>query len=251
MGERERVTCGAHGESPATFTCRHVATGVACGFHASADEPDDPWPDAWCDLCDEVLTAAGGEWTDDASELAQIQVLCSHCYEAARDRNQTPPPLARATHLGDDAAARLLHHAVHTAQATQEASRARWGWGELTRWDFDHEASTLSFSDPGRPTVVADVTLAGSYSTRTHTFQWAWATLDAHDPRAAAITRLRAFGEVRGLPRLTTPNFACDEAEAWELTSLAAYLLHADGLYRAPFEHLHWFMLLSGWRTVN
>lgn len=251
MSEPELVVCGEHGESPSTFACRHVATGVACGFHCSADDPDDRWPDAWCDLCEEAFQAAGG-WNEVSEKQADIQLLCCHCYEAARSRNQSVPLRVRgiSARLTNEEASELIHHAVHQGQAANDASDRRWGWRNKTRWDFDAGASTLTFQAPGSPTVIADVRLVGSYSTNSGTFQWAWQTFGENAPQAAAISKLRTFGEVRGISRLTTPNWSCEEIEGWEMTSLAALILGAEGLYRAPFDHLFWFMLLSRWRTV-
>jgi hypothetical protein len=121
----------------------------------------------------------------------------------------------------------------------------------MARWDFDHKASTLKFSDPKLPTVIADVRLVGSYSMKTGTFQWAWETCDEGAPEAAAVSMLRVFGEVRGITKLTLPKLKCDETHGWEMASVAGYIFGADGLYRAPFDHQLWFMLLSNWRTVN
>jgi hypothetical protein len=67
----------------------------------------------------------------------------------------------------------------------------------MAKWDFDHEASTLTFSDPERPTLIADVRLVGSYSTKSNTFQWAWQTFGDGAPEAHDIARLRVFGEAR------------------------------------------------------
>lgn len=253
MSDPGRVVCGRHGETPPTFACRHVARGVACGFHASTDDPGQKWPDAWCDLCEEAFQAAGGEWNDVSEKQADIQLMCTHCYEHARDRNRRVPPLARgaAARLTDGEASALVHHAVHAGQRLQEASERKWSWRRMARWDFDPEASTLTFSDPRLPSVVAEVRLVGSYSTRTSTFQWAWQTYDDGAPEAAAAARLRTFGEVRGLSALTTPTLACDEVHGWEMASLAGYVLGAEGLYRAPFDHQRWFMLLDHWQTVS
>ncbi len=253
MRESRHVVCGRHGETPATFACLHVTRGVSCGFHASAEDPDEKWPDAWCDLCDEVLQAAGGEWNEISEKQAAIQVMCTHCYEHAREHNRRVPPLARgaAARLTEDEVSRLIHHAVHAVQAIQEASDRRWRWRDMARWEFDDKASTLTFTNPKRPTVIADVRLVGSYSTRSGTFQWAWQTYEDAAPAAAAVSRLRVFGDVRGVSGLTTPNIKCDENHAWEMAYLAGYILGCEGLYRAPFDDQRWFMLLSQWRMVN
>src|SRR5688572_22362352 len=99
---------------------------MACGFHASGDDPDDRWPDAWCDLCEDAFQAEGG-WNDASEAVADIQLLCTHCYDAARARNRELPPglSGSAAGLTPDEAFRLVHRAIHHAQAVQAASRER------------------------------------------------------------------------------------------------------------------------------
>lgn len=245
--------CGAHGETPPTFVCCHVADGIGCGFHAGPRTADNPWPDAWCDRCDEAFQAAGGEWNDRNGKLADIKLICTHCYTEAKARNADVPALARgaAARLTNAEIARLLHGAIHHAQAVQELSMSRWGWEGSASWQFDSNASTLAFQVGKGKIAVADVRLVGSYSTRSNTFQWSWETFDTDAPEATEVERLRAFGEARGIKKLTTPSWKCDEQEGWEMAALAAYLLGSEGIYRAPFDHLRWFMLLSNWRIAR
>jgi hypothetical protein len=252
MSESESITCSAHGETPATFMCRHVATGAACGFHASAEDPSDRWPDAWCDLCEEAFQAAGGEWNEASEAGLDAKVLCTHCYDDARARNARVPHLVRGAMTRLTAAEQdaLLHHAVHELQAIQAAADDRWGFIRMARWDFNDRTRTLTFSDPDKPTVIADARYVGSYSTKTETFQWAWQTFD-DAAKVKDISRLRVFGEVRGISRLTTPNWPADETDGWEMAALAGYVLGAEGVYRPPFDHVRWFMLLSNLRHAN
>jgi hypothetical protein len=126
MSEREMVVCGEHGETPATFMCRHVATGSACGFHASVEDPADRWPDAWCDLCEAAFQAAGGEWNETSEAGLDMKLLCTRCYEAARARNHHVPAHASGVRFTDRTARRLVHHAVHELQAIQAAADTRW-----------------------------------------------------------------------------------------------------------------------------
>ena len=122
----------------------------------------------------------------------------------------------------------------------------------MPKWHFDNEASTLMFSDPATDKkIICDVRLVGSFSTRTNTFQWAWQTFDNDAPEARDVSHVRMFGEVRGISMLTTANFPCDEATGWKMASIAAYLLGSEGAYRAPMEHVRWFMLMSNWRSPN
>jgi hypothetical protein len=252
MSEGKNIVCRKHGETPPTFVCRHVFEGVACGFHANPPAADDPWPDAWCDLCEEAFQAGGGEWSEENEKRPDIKMLCTHCYQDARARNQDVPRLASgaAARLTDREAADLMHHAVHEGQALQAASNKRWGWLDMPQWDYDGEASTLTFSREDNK-IIADVRVVGSFSKNTKTFQWGWNTVDERVPTARDMSYVRVFGEVRGIELLTTGHFACEEATGWKMASIAAYLLGAEGLYRPPMLHALWFMLLSNFRKPN
>lgn len=97
--ESEVVTCPTHGESHATFVCRHLANGENAGF-CSADDTDDPRPDAWCGACDEVLRREEG-WNDVSEAFAAVTVICAGCYDAIRDERSGPAGLKGIiAHLG-------------------------------------------------------------------------------------------------------------------------------------------------------
>jgi hypothetical protein len=245
--ENETVVCGAHGETPPRYACRHVASGIACGWHnGDSDKTEDDDDSGWCDHCEERLVKAG-DWTPELIE--ELTVLCTHCFEDARERNRNVPPLARgrAARLTDDEQHDLIRGACAHTQALQDAARKHMdGDG---RWDFDHEKRTLTFSD-GTSSVVADVRMVGSYSTKSNSFQWSWVLYDDDEPMIRGIDNLPAFGEVRGIDSLTTRYWNCKIDEAWEMTSLAAYIVGCDAVYRAPFDHLYWFMLLSNFREA-
>jgi hypothetical protein len=258
MPPPRRVVCGQHGETPAAFTCRHVAFGVACGYHVSPDDAHLPWPDAWCDACAEVLARVGA-WNAESERFADIKALCTHCYEAARARNRAIPPLTRGrrTRLSAREQAELLHHAFHFAQDRQVESNARWGWHDRPRYEISPETETIRFCGRGYVTVVADVQFIGSFSTRTDTFQWSWETM-GETPATEDARLLRGFGEVRGIERLVTANWPGEEYDGWEMVSLACYLRRTDGIYRVPYrhqldpdEHLYWFITLRNWRMQS
>lgn len=242
MAGDEDVVCGAHGKTPVTFVCRHVSDGVACGFHSAKPTKKNRWPDAWCDACDALMR--NGKRTK-----VEIELLCTFCYEDARDRNANVPDLARGkrTKLTKREQAALFHHAIHAGQHLQYTSDSTWHWSDMARWHIDHNKRTMTFSSPKRAKLVADVRHVGSFSTKSNTFQWAWKTIGEE----VDVNRLRAFGEVRGIEKLTTASFGATEADAWQMAALAAYLLGADALYRPPSEHLYWFVLLSNWRRAK
>ena len=251
MSASDEVVCGKHGQTPATFACRHLASGVACGFHCDDTDPATDWPDAWCDGCEAQRIAAGG-WTDELT-LAVIKVLCTHCWESARARNERVPALARGqtAQLSLDEQRSLIAGATEHLRAVQDEADKKWRFLTFPRWDFDADRRTVTFSGNGSRRLVADVRLVGSYATKSSSFQWSW-VLYAHDePMIDGIVDLPAFGEVRGIERLTTRYWDCEIVEAWEMTAIAAHILGCDAVYRAPFADLYWFMLLSDFREVT
>jgi hypothetical protein len=85
---KEQIHCKKHGLATGTFVCQHLPRGVGLGFF-SADDPGEPYPDAWCGQCEEVRIREGGDWNDTSEAFARITLICHHCYEAAKERNQT------------------------------------------------------------------------------------------------------------------------------------------------------------------
>jgi hypothetical protein len=241
----KRVECELHGETPATFVCVHLCSGVGCGFHCATDDPDDAWPDAWCDLCER-------EWN--YGNEPKIQLLCTGCYETVRTRNRyVPAPVVPGQLVvTPDDYRELARQACDRCRVRQEATRTAWPkFGASKRWDYDPDTQTITFSDdPASDRVVADVTLAGSFSTTTNTWLWAWDNGNYTDAQRRAMDPLRVFGEVRGIDQFREPHWNAEEVDGFEVTQIAADLLGATAIYRAPFDHLRVFMLLNGFRTV-
>ena len=160
--------------------------------------------------------ASAGEWTDEASAAASIKLMCTHCYERARDRNRRVPLHARGKNarLTEEEQRQLFTTAYEDGRLKQADARDRWHISKFDRWDFDRDARTLTFWDPSLPRLIADVRLVGSFSNLSNTFQWSWVLFPDGEPMTAGISYLRAFGEVRGLARLGTDKFPCDEVNA-------------------------------------
>jgi hypothetical protein len=86
--EKATIECATHGRQQETFVCQHIVLGLQekrrVGFFWSADDPDDPRPDAWCADCEERVEQTGGEWIGEAAEHLGAQILCGACYDKAR-----------------------------------------------------------------------------------------------------------------------------------------------------------------------
>lgn len=88
MSADEKANCSIHGEQPRTYVCQHVYAGLVAkervGFFWTTSQPDNPHPDAYCRECEIRVREAGGEWTGEALEQLQPKILCSVCYDLAK-----------------------------------------------------------------------------------------------------------------------------------------------------------------------
>lgn len=85
-----KVYCEVHGSQDETFVCKHIVQGLGEGipygfWWAVGSEQDRP--DAWCTLCNELVSDAGGEWTEEVLGIAQVKLLCAECYDQAKAIN--------------------------------------------------------------------------------------------------------------------------------------------------------------------
>ncbi len=241
--ESRKVVCGKHGETPATFMCQHLTNGVGCGFHCSTAKKS-PWPDAWCAACEVVLNRER-RWNDAAAAFANIKLLCTHCYDAAKARNSQPSLRYLGAPAKPAALEKLFHTWVHETQERNDNCKIEFGMGA---YEYDPELATITFSKAGNVQSIADVQMVGSFSTNTNTWLWGWAK--AHVPRLIRDIRyLRTFGEVRGIPNWTNDQaFAADEFDAWQFTAAAATLLNAQAVYRMPQDYMRFFLVLHNLR---
>ena len=76
------VECGTHGKVRPAFVCCHLVEtlrdGVARGLLWSRDE--DGNVNAYCDVCDQLLEQAGGDWTKELEAQANIKLICEMCF---------------------------------------------------------------------------------------------------------------------------------------------------------------------------
>jgi hypothetical protein len=83
------VECAEHGAQPATYVCQHLLQTLRDseprGFFCADDGSE--YPDAWCRECEQMLVAAGGEWTEDLGKAAGVGLLCAPCYCRVRKLN--------------------------------------------------------------------------------------------------------------------------------------------------------------------
>lgn len=105
-------------------------------------------------------------------------------------------------------------------------------------WYYDHGIGAFHFkADNGRNLYFKYVDV-GSFSTKTNTWNWSWDNQSTPGHVKSRLKKVQAFGVINNYDRLTTGLINGDEYTGWELTTVAAKLLSAIGMYRIPHEHL-------------
>lgn len=145
----------------------------------------------------------------------------------------------------------LVERGCEYLTAREAELRDRYGLGSYQRYDWDQDAGTIVFSNHGQPGLVADIHFVGSISTRTGTWLWSWANRSVSCRVSDRLLEVKRYGEKRGIPQLTEPYWSANEFDGWEMTSVAACLLSAEGGYRTPDEHGFTYMLLMGVRRAT
>ncbi len=238
MSERKNgVECPEHGIRDATYVCQHLASAVNSGFHSGHDEddPDELWPDAWCDACEHVRESEGG-WNDRSATFAGVRLLCDGCYQRARDRNWKQD---------DEAFGTLLSDAVAYLRERQDQLFSRYNLGGYPRYDWNQETGQLIFSEGGRARVVADIQFVGSISTRSHTWLWSWANQSILESVKQRVRTVRAYGDEHRYLKLASACWTAEEVDGWEMTAITAYLLGAAGAYRSPDDRGFSFLAIT------
>lgn len=90
----KQLDCEKHGKQNEAFICSHLvstlADKAARGLVWSRDE--DGSINAYCLGCDDMLTQAGGEWSEDLQDKAGISIACEACIMPLFDLNAQERP---------------------------------------------------------------------------------------------------------------------------------------------------------------
>ncbi len=238
-----KVECGEHGSTSATFVCNHLVNGEQLGFNIGYDpeEPDDIYPDAWCDKCEEVLDSEG-EWNDKSEKFADIKVLCAGCYIGLRDKNWVQD---------NDAYHDLICSSFSYLQEKQNSFMEEFKINDHERWDWYQENGTLVFSHDGEPQVEAHVSFSGSVSQKSDTWMWAWANESLFENIKNDSRKIRELGEKLGFMNLASGLWSATEVDGWEMTSIMAKELGAIGAYRTSDDDGFTYMIVKSAKWLN
>ena len=240
----DTVQCKTHGESGATYICKHLAENRAQRWHCDYPSEDNPWPDAWCDLCNAEFLKQN-EWNDANQEFAGIRIFCSSCYERAKGESATvTDPVSQKewkTFVSD---------CCRELARKNEQLWERLSLSSYKRWDWNQDSTELVFSNDGVPGVIARIAFVGGYSTKSDTWQWAWANFSLVDAIRDPSIAVRDFGEQHNFALLTVPKWPATQEDGWHMAAVAARILCAEGVYRTPSDYGSTFMVLHDVRAV-
>jgi hypothetical protein len=238
-----KVECSIHGSTSATFLCNHLLNGEKLGFNAGFDpeDPDDLYPDAWCNECESILNKEG-EWNDVSISFSDIKIVCTSCYCNIRERNwnQDEPALKD-----------LICDCFEYLEGVQKQFMDEFRVNDHDRWDWYQETGKLIFSHDGKPVVECDVDFVGTFSKNSETWQWAWANSSFLNNIKDQSRTLRALGEEESHLKLASALWPADEIDGWEMTAILAAKLEAIGAYRAPSDNGFVYMIVREASWVN
>ncbi|MFL6719485.1 MAG: DUF6882 domain-containing protein [Burkholderiaceae bacterium] len=128
--------------------------------------------------------------------------------------------------------------------ARQNSLEQQFSLSRYAQWRCDQTAGQLVFSGHGDTRLIADVEFIGTCSEETGTWLWAWANFHLAGTIRNRITAVQQFGDAHALPRLTIRKWPASEQDGWEMAAIAARLLDARGVYRAPLKNGPLFMAI-------
>jgi hypothetical protein len=68
--------------------CKHLLLDSGLGVFSDPEQPNDPYPDAWCSECERIRIEKGvsGMFNDDYARSV-FKLVCGECYKEIKARN--------------------------------------------------------------------------------------------------------------------------------------------------------------------
>jgi hypothetical protein len=140
---------------------------------------------------------------------------------------------------------KLVADARAQANAKIDAAKKAYGLGTYSQFAIDLPTATIRFLDEKNVEKIRSrIQAAGSWSRDSQTFLWARDNETIPDAAKNQMQQVHAFGEQHEIEHLMFSFDECDEGEAWTVTAIAAQVLNAGCLYRAPGKSTELFLLL-------
>lgn len=133
---------------------------------------------------------------------------------------------------------------VRTACASLEATNAEIYQSirlaeQGGRYDYDGETGLMRFTDAAGHAHDAKFQRVGTWLPASGSFMWNWGQTGER-VQGEAVDQARSFGQKHDMPVLTSKMLWVDEADAWHLTDVVAYLSGLPMTYRAKVGERTW-----------
>lgn len=112
------------------------------------------------------------------------------------------------------------------------------------KWYYDQPSGVFEFSKE-HETLFFSFQVIGTFSRTSGTWLWAWANSHLYPQVRTASATIRAFGEIHHFDVLTKDTWKAEEADGWEMLSIANDLLHPVGMYRINSEDTPMFIIMT------
>ncbi|HEY0646814.1 DUF6882 domain-containing protein [Phenylobacterium sp.] len=141
--------------------------------------------------------------------------------------------------------------AFETFRTKQNVLAETYKLASWHRYDYDTQAGILTFSDEGRPRVVADIQVIGT--TGASDWLWGWANDNWPAVSTDGMRAVRDFGAEHGIEELTSEFLESDDLPGlgWMLAAISARVLDAQGAYRAPSGEGAVYLLIRSIKFVS
>jgi hypothetical protein len=83
---KKPINCNTHGSAHETYVCEHLIANPRQQWFSQEPDLENPWPDAWCAICDSFFQEQG-EWNKQNEKNLKIKLLCHLCYEVFRAKS--------------------------------------------------------------------------------------------------------------------------------------------------------------------
>lgn len=146
----------------------------------------------------------------------------------------------------------LLEESRRYLDVQQAECDRKYGLKQFNRMDYEQETGRMIFSDVGVvPRLVADFQIVGSLSMKSHTWLWAWDNPYLLDNTIHEIWKVKGFGDLNDIEKLSSPKWQASEQDAWDMTAIAANLLKARGAYSFPSDDIRVFVIFIRMKMIG
>jgi transcription elongation factor Elf1 len=129
--------------------------------------------------------------------------------------------------------------------ALQNEFRELYDIDSYEEWFYDHDIGAFNFKSHDGRNLYFKYVDVGSFSINTNTWNWSWNNASTPHNVKSSLQKVKGFGEENKFEQLTKGLIDGDEYTGWAMTSIAATLLNAIGVYRITQEHLFIYFIFT------